>query len=57
MNKIIFRFVVGEFTTMSNAEEMRQKMISEGIPDAWIVPYQDGARITMVKAKKLLENK
>ena len=57
MNKIIYRFVVGEFTTMSNAEEMRQKMISEGIPDAWIVPYQDGARITMVKAKKLLENK
>jgi len=57
MNKIIYRFVVGQFDTMKSAEELRQKMISEGISDAWIVPYQDGVRITMVKAKKLLENK
>lgn len=57
MNKIIYRFVVGEFSTIKEAEVLRQKMIQEGIKDAWIVPYRDGARITMVEVKKILKAK
>lgn len=55
LNKVLFRFVVGEFSKLKDAEEFRLKMVSEGIKDAWIVPYKDGSRISMVAAKKLVD--
>jgi len=41
------RFTQNEFTTLHNAEKMRQKAIRKGIKDAWIVAFMDGQRYTL----------
>ena len=51
----IYRFVVGELSTIKQAEALRQKMISEGIKDAFICPYSNGKRIRMVDAIEYLK--
>lgn len=51
----IYRFVVGELKTISDAEALRQTVIKEGVKDAFICPYTDGKRIRMVDALKLLK--
>ncbi len=43
----ITRFTKGEFVTLQNAEELRQKAIAAGVKDAWVIPFFDGERIFM----------
>ena len=41
------KYTVGKFTTVSEANQLKQKMIDKGIVDAFIVVYKNGARISM----------
>ncbi len=50
----INRYTVGRFRDLALAEAFQKDIKRLGIRDAWIVPYKDGARITMKEAKELL---
>lgn len=39
------KYTVGEFTSISAAKNMQQKMIDKGITDAFIAIYKDGKRV------------
>jgi len=41
------RFIQNEFTTLKVAEKNRQKLISRGVKDAWIIAFIDGKRYTL----------
>jgi len=43
----ITRFTQGKFTTITDAEKLRQKAIAKGQKDAWIVGFIDGKRYTL----------
>lgn len=43
----ITRFTQNEFSTLKDAEKHRQKAISKGQSDAWIVAFVDGKRYTL----------
>jgi len=43
----ITRFTQGKFTTITDAEKLRQKTIAKGQKDAWIVGFIDGKRYTL----------
>jgi outer membrane biosynthesis protein TonB len=43
----ITRFTLKQFTTIKEAEAYRQKAISKGQSDAWIVAFVDGKRYTL----------
>lgn len=43
----VTRFTQNEFATLLQAEKMRQKAITKGIKDAWIVAFMDGQRYTL----------
>ena len=43
----ITRFTQKEFKTIKEAEVQRQKSISKGQTDAWIVAFVDGKRYTL----------
>lgn len=43
----ITRFTQNEFNTLKQAEKHRQKAISKGLNDAWIVAFVDGKRYTL----------
>jgi len=43
----ITRFTMGEFITLSEADELRQQIRSAGTDDAWVIPFYEGQRIFM----------
>ena len=43
----VTRFTQGKFTTIVDAEKLRQKAIAKGQKDAWIVGFIDGKRYTL----------
>lgn len=43
----ITRFTQGRFTTLREAEALRQKIIKAGQTDAWITPFYNGKRMLM----------
>lgn len=43
----ITRFTQGKFTTLNEAEELRQKIIAAGQKDAWVTPFYNGQRMLM----------
>lgn len=43
----ITRFTQGQFTTVGDAEVLRQKIIKSGQKDAWITPFYNGKRILL----------
>lgn len=43
----ITRFTQGSFTTLKEAEALRQKIIKAGQTDAWITPFYNGKRMLM----------
>lgn len=43
----ITRFTMGTFTTLNDADELRQNIIKAGTKDAWVVPFYDGQRLFM----------
>lgn len=40
----IYRYTVGDFETLQQAEKMKEKLITKGYPDAFIVEYVNGKR-------------
>ena len=43
----ITRFTFGEFVTLKDADDLRQRIIVAGQKDAWVVPFFDGERMFM----------
>ncbi len=43
----ITRFTMGLFTTLNEADALRQKIRAAGTDDAWVIPFYDGERIFM----------
>ncbi len=43
----ITRFTQGQYTTIGDAEVLRQKIIKAGQKDAWITPFYNGERILL----------
>ncbi len=46
------KIMVGQFTTMEEAEELANYFKKIGVKDAWVVPYRDGVRISLEDLKK-----
>ncbi|MCD4747675.1 MAG: hypothetical protein K8R58_15375 [Bacteroidales bacterium] len=46
----LYQLVSGNFTNYKKAKEFRRELIEKGIPDAFIVAYHDGVRISMENA-------
>lgn len=44
------KVIVGKFQDFESAKELRDYMRKIGIPDAWVVPYMNGARISLEEA-------
>lgn len=44
------KVIIGKFQDYESAKQLRDYMRKVGIPDAWVVPYMDGARITLDEA-------
>jgi hypothetical protein len=49
-----FRYSSGEFTSFAEARERKNQVITKGIPDAYVVAYYRGKRISIGEANKLL---
>jgi peptidoglycan-associated lipoprotein len=47
----VFRYEVGDRNTISEAEALRNRIRNAGFPDAFIVPYIDGERVSLQQAK------
>lgn len=50
----LFRYSTGAYGSIEEAESRRQKIISTGIPDAFVTAYYKGERISIQKAKELI---
>lgn len=44
------KIIIGKFQDFESAKSLRDYMRKVGIPDAWVVPYMDGTRITLEEA-------
>ena len=44
------KVIIGKFQDHESAKQLRDYMRKVGIPDAWVVPYMDGTRITLDEA-------
>jgi hypothetical protein len=53
-NNGLYVYTLGNFNTFDEAVKVRDHIRKEGVPDAFIVPYKDGARIRMEEANELL---
>ncbi len=52
----IYRYVVGEERTMSDANKLQLQLRAKGFEDAFIVAFSDGKRIAISEAIKLSQN-
>lgn len=48
------KYMIGHFQIFSDAKQLEAALKAGGIKDAWLVPYNDGVRITDTEAEKLL---
>jgi len=53
-NKI--RYTTGVFNSVADASSRKTEVLSEGIPDAFVTAYYNGERITVSKAKQILNS-
>jgi hypothetical protein len=49
-----FRYSSGEFTSFTDARQRKNEVITQGIPDAYVVAYYLGKRISIGEANQLL---
>ena len=54
-DKGLYKYVVGQSSTVEGAEALRQKMKNAGFKDAFVVALANGKRVTIEEARKLLE--
>jgi outer membrane protein OmpA-like peptidoglycan-associated protein len=52
----ITRFTMGHFDLLADADDVRQSVVSEGVTDAWVVPYYKHKRISMTEVKRLCKS-
>ena len=50
----MFKYILGAFRALEEAERFRGKLIQMGMEDPWIVPYIDGERVSMDEARDFL---
>ncbi len=46
----LVKYQIGEYTNYEEAKSIRSQMLNKGISDAFIVPYQDGVKISISEA-------
>lgn len=49
-----FRYSSGEFTSFADARQRKNEVVGKGIPDAYVVAYYRGKRISIGEANQLL---
>ncbi len=54
-DKGLYKYVVGQSSTLEGAEALRQKMKNAGFKDAFVVALANGKRVSLDEAQKLLE--
>ncbi len=47
----MYKYILGAFRSMEEAERFRGKLMQMGMNDPWIVPYIDGIRVSMDEAR------
>ncbi|MCB0851836.1 MAG: Ezrin/radixin/moesin family protein [Bacteroidetes bacterium] len=50
------KYVIGSYRTYEEAGEFKDEIRKMGIKDAWVVPYNDGVRVTIEEANTYLGN-
>ena len=56
-NNGLYVYSIGNFNNFEEAVPVRDRFINEGVPDAFIVPYQGERRITMQEAGRLIRQR
>ncbi len=56
-SKGLYRYSSGKFETIDAARVRRAEVVENGVADAFVVVYYNGKRITMQKARELLNSK
>jgi cell division septation protein DedD len=46
-------YSVGKFKDFGSAEKLKNEVVGQGIPDAFVAPYNNGKRISVEEARKL----
>ena len=47
----MYKYILGAFRALEEAERFRGKLMQMGMSDPWIVPYIDGIRVSMEEAR------
>jgi epidermal growth factor receptor substrate 15 len=50
-------YMVGSFSNREEAQRLKESVVADGIPDAFVVAVYQGKRITMEEATQLIQNK
>jgi cell division protein FtsN len=49
-----YRYLTGTFTTLAEANEARDRIRANGVPDAFVVVYRNGAKISVREAQNFI---
>ena len=55
MQNGVYRYTTGRFATAREAVNLQKEVRAKGFGDAFVVAFYNGERITLQKAKELLE--
>ncbi|HVA98239.1 MAG TPA: hypothetical protein VNG53_05035, partial [Bacteroidia bacterium] len=47
-------YTTGSFSAFNDAEQLKNKIVTEGIPDAFVTAFSNGKKITLDEAQKLI---
>ncbi len=53
----LYKYTVGNETSMEEAVALQRRLQRNGFPDAFIVAFQGSERISISEAQRLLENR
>jgi len=52
----MFKYILGAFRSLEEAERLKEKLEKMGVDKPWIVPYIDGVRVDMDEARQYANN-